>query len=57
MNKGMVHVFGPVFDPKGAYGLGIVSADSEEELNAFLNNDPSLAFNTIEFHEMRAVMP
>ena len=30
MNQGKVLAFGPVMDPKEIYGLGIISADSED---------------------------
>jgi hypothetical protein len=40
MDKGMVHVFGPVLDPKGVYGFGVVSVDDEQQLKEFINNDP-----------------
>ena len=56
MDKGMVHVFGPVLDPKGVYGFGVVSVDDEEQLKEFLNNDPSLKINTVEYYPMMAVV-
>lgn len=56
MDKGHVAVFGPVLDPKGVYGLGIVAAANEEELKAFINNDPSLAINTVEYYPMMATV-
>lgn len=57
MNKGMVHVFGPVFDPHGVYGFGVLSAATEEEIKEFLNNDPSLSINKVEYYPMMAVLP
>lgn len=30
LDEGRVIVFGPVFDPKGDYGAGVVSVDNEE---------------------------
>jgi uncharacterized protein YciI len=56
MDKGMVHVFGPVLDPKGVYGLGVVSVDSEEQLNEFINNDPAAKINKYEYYPMMAVI-
>jgi hypothetical protein len=56
MDKGMVHVFGPVLDPKGVYGFGVVSVDDEEQLKEFINNDPSLKINTVEYYPMMAVV-
>jgi len=56
MDKGMVHVFGPVLDPKGVYGFGVVSVDNEEQLKEFINNDPSLKINAVEYYPMMAVV-
>ncbi len=56
MNKGMVYAFGPVLDPKGAYGLGIVSVNNEDQLKEFIKNDPSLNINTIEYYPMMATV-
>jgi uncharacterized protein len=57
MERGMVAAFGPVMDPAGVYGLGIVGVESEEELQAFMKNDPAAAINNYEFHLMLAVVP
>ena len=56
MDKGRVIVFGPVLDPAGAYGLGIVAVDSEEELQTFMKNDPAAKINRYEYHPMLAVV-
>ncbi len=56
MDKGIVHAFGPVLDPKGVYGFGIVSVDDEDQLNEFINNDPSLRINTVEYYPMIATV-
>jgi len=57
MDKGMVHAFGPVLDPNGVYGFGIVSVNNEEELKEFINNDPSLSINKAEYYPMLATLP
>ena len=57
MNKGKVVVFGPVMDPAGAYGMGVVEADTEEELITFLNGDSAATINHYEHYPMRAVTP
>ena len=57
MDKGKVLVFGPVMDPKAVYGLGIIEAESEEEVKDFIANDPATKINTYEFYPMRAVLP
>ena len=56
MDKGMVHVFGPVFDPAGVYGFGVVSAENEQQVKDFINNDPALSINRVEYYPMMAVV-
>jgi len=55
--SGEVVVFGPVMDPAGPYGIGIVAAESEAAIRTFIANDPASQINTYEFHPMRAVLP
>ena len=57
MDKGKVVVFGPVFDPKGIYGLGVIAVDSKEEVAAFIANDPAGTINSYEYYPMKAVVP
>jgi uncharacterized protein len=56
MDNGMVHVFGPVLDPAGVYGFGIVSAENEEQVKDFISKDPSLQFNRVEYYQMMATI-
>jgi len=56
MAKGKVVVFGPVLDPAGVYGLGIIEADSDDEVKTFMANDPAATINTYEYHRMMAVV-
>ncbi len=56
MAKGLVVVFGPVLDPKGVYGLGIISAENDEQVHAFMAADPAVRLNTYEFHQILAVV-
>lgn len=42
MAEGQVVVFGPVDDPAGPWGLGVLRADSPEELAAFQSSDPAI---------------
>jgi uncharacterized protein YciI len=56
MSQGKVIAFGPVLDPAGAYGLGIVSVDSEDEVKEMIQNDPAAAINTYEYYPMMAVV-
>jgi uncharacterized protein YciI len=57
MKQGKVHVFGPVFDPKGAFGMGVVMADSEEEVRDLTEKDPASKINHYEYYPMRAIVP
>ncbi|MEI6948202.1 YciI family protein [Paraflavisolibacter sp. H34] len=56
MNQGKVVAFGPVLDPKAVYGLGIISADSEQEVQEFIANDPASKINRYEYFPMMAVV-
>ena|SRR5580692_3114236 len=57
MNKGLVLVYGPVLDPAGVYGLGVVRVDDEAQLNDLIANDPANGLNRYECYPMRAVYP
>lgn len=57
MAKGIVHGFGPVLDPSGPYGVGIIEVESEAEKDAIIANDPSNGVNRFECHPMRAIVP
>jgi len=57
MNKGQVVVFGPVFDPKAPYGLGVVEVDNEDEIKEFIEHDPASRLNRYEYFPMKAVVP
>jgi uncharacterized protein YciI len=57
MDQGKVIVFGPVFDPKGPYGLGVLEVENEEEVKNFIQHDPASKINKYEYFPMRAVVP
>ena len=57
MNKGIVKAFGPVFDPNGTFGMGIIEAESEEQVKEITINDPASSINRYEIYPMRAVLP
>jgi len=40
MAEGKVVVFGPVLDPKGVWGLGVLRARDEAEVESLQANDP-----------------
>lgn len=57
MNKGKVIVFGPVLDPKGVYGFGVIVADDEQSVKDFIAGDPANKINSYEYYKMLAVVP
>ncbi len=57
LKQGKVYAFGPVMDPKGPYGLGIVAVDNEQELKEFIAHDPAGKINKYEYFPMKAVVP
>ncbi|HSZ32617.1 MAG TPA: YciI family protein [Puia sp.] len=57
MNEGSVVVFGPVLDPNGVYGLGIICVDNEEQVKDFISKDPANGLNRYEYYPMLAVVP
>ena len=46
IDDGRMVVFGPVLDGTGSGGLGVVEADSEEELRAHAAQDPAVTTGT-----------
>jgi uncharacterized protein YciI len=56
--EGAVLVFGPVMDPKGPYGMGIIDATDEAEVKRRTDADPvmkaDIGFN-VEIAPMRAI--
>ena len=57
ISRGIVVVYGPVFDPKGGYGFGVVEVDSEDEVKAIVGSDPAIRINRYEYYPMRAIVP
>ena len=55
VENGTVIVLGPVFDPKGGYGIAVVEVGDEKELNRIISDDPANGLNHYEIHPMRAV--
>jgi hypothetical protein len=42
LGKGKAIAFGPVLDPKGPWGVGLLSLRDKEELRALQENDPAI---------------
>ena len=61
MQKGKVVVFGPVADPAGPWGLGVVRAADEAEMRGFEQGDPvilaDIGFRYEILPMLRAVLP
>jgi len=57
MDQGKVLALGPVLDPQGAYGLGIVEVESEQEVKDMIAADPANGLNKYEYYVMKAVTP
>ncbi len=54
VENGTMLVMGPVLDPKGAYGLGIICVQSEDEMLELIKHDPGATINTYEYYPMMA---
>lgn len=57
MDDGIMLIFGPVLDPNGVYGLGIIAVDGADEVEVLIANDPAAKINRYEYHPMMAVVP
>jgi uncharacterized protein len=55
VDNGIVIVLGPVMDPKGAYGIAVVSVETEDQLQQLMAHDPANGLNRYEWYPMRAV--
>lgn len=57
MAKGLLHVFGPVLDPQGPFGMAVACVDDPSQLQELIANDPANGLNRYESFPMRAVVP
>ena len=57
MARGTALVFGPVLDPRGTYGVGVIQVESEAERDELVARDPANGLNHYEFYPMLAVIP
>ncbi len=55
-NKGICIVYGPVFDSKGVFGVGILEVEDEAEVGNFVKNDPVIkaGIGSYEVYPMKA---
>jgi len=59
MNLGLVIAFGPVDDPKGSYGVGIIQLQDDVDPNSIGVNDPAIKANLgfdFEIYPMPTIM-
>jgi len=42
VERGNTVIFGPVLDPKGVYGIGVIELENEAGLRALLASDPAV---------------
>ncbi|MDB5150330.1 MAG: hypothetical protein JWQ57_4350 [Mucilaginibacter sp.] len=57
MKEGLVLIFGPVFDPKGVYGIGILAVEDEAQVQEIIANDPANALGSYEVALMTPILP
>lgn len=59
LKNGIVPIFGPVFDPKGGYGLAIIKVESAEQVESMIADDPAVISGLLqeEYYPMRAILP
>jgi hypothetical protein len=58
MEKGVAIVFGPVLDPNGVWGAGIIQVNDASEVDKYTSEDPAIksGLNKLEFYPMKAVV-
>lgn len=57
LTQGIVLVFGPVLDPKGVWGLGIIEVKDESQLNILTRDDPAIksGLQKMEIYPIKAI--
>jgi len=56
IDDGTVIVLGPVFDPKGVFGMAVIGVEDNDQLDNLVKNDPANGLNHYEIYPMRAVI-
>ena len=54
IQAGTMIVMGPVADPNGGWGLGVIAVENEEQLNELIKDDPANGLNHYETYPMFA---
>ena len=57
-DHGIAVVYGPVLDPKGMYGLGIIEVDNEDQARTYAADDPAVksGLNKVGINPMHAIL-
>ena len=55
LSDGRVVIYGPVADPEGVWGMGVVRADSHEEVISLGEKDPAIATGVCTFDVMEII--
>ncbi|HEX4558860.1 MAG TPA: YciI family protein [Mycobacterium sp.] len=55
LDDGRVVVYGPVADPEGVWGLGVLRAESQQEAILLGQNDPVVALGVCTFDVMEII--
>jgi hypothetical protein len=56
MQQGIAIVFGPVLNPAGVHGIGVVAVDDPGQLESIMANDPANGLNQYEYFPMAAAV-
>jgi len=57
LQSGQGIIVGPVLDPEGTYGFGVVIADSLEDAYSLLETDPAQKISKYKVYPMMALVP
>ncbi|MED1203233.1 YciI family protein [Heyndrickxia acidicola] len=49
LEEGKALATGPILDPSGAFGFGVLLTENENEAREWVKNDPAQQINTFEF--------
>lgn len=55
VEDGSMVVMGPVLDPSGVYGVGVLGVDDEQQLIDLIAKDPANGLNKYEYYPIMAV--
>ena len=56
--QGTALIFGPVLDPKGVYGMGVIEAEDQDHVRLLCEHDPTVQahLNSFEIAPMNATI-